>query len=399
MALTDMVRYTLGAIFAHRLRSFLTILGIMVGIGAVVLLTSIGEGVRLYVLSEFTQFGTNLVAVVPGKTTTLGISGASISTVRPLSLDDAQALSRLDDIIDVVPVIQGNARIEYAARQRRALVLGVGAGVPEVWKMPVNSGRFLPRDSFTSSRAYAVLGAKMRNELFGDENPLGKRIRIGNDRYRIIGVMAAKGQMLGFDLDDTIFLPIDKAMEMFDRESVMEIDILYEAGASSARMEKNVTRLMIARHGREDFTVITQDKMLEVLDTILNVLTLGVAAIGSISLIVGAVGIVTIMTIAVTERTAEVGLLRALGAKRSHIMYLFLGEAVVLSSIGGVAGIVVTVLQVVLAKLFLPDLPLQIAWYYVGLAFGLAFVIGVVSGILPAMRAAAMHPLEALRTE
>ena len=399
MILIDLIRYTLGAIFAHRLRSFLTILGIMVGIGSVVFLTSIGEGVRLYVLSEFTQFGTNLVAVVPGKTTTLGISGASISTVRPLSLNDAQALSRLDDVIDVVPVIQGNARIEFGSRQRRTMVLGVGPAVPEVWKMPVGSGRFLPPGGFQSSRAFAVLGSKMRDELFGSVNPLGQRIRIGNDRYRVIGVMAPKGQMLGFDLDDTIYLPIDKALEMFDRESLMEIDILYEAGASSARMEKNVTRLLTSRHGREDFTVITQDKMLKVLDTILNVLTLGVAAIGSISLIVGAVGIVTIMTIAVTERTGEVGLLRALGAKQSQIMYLFLGEAVVLSSIGGVAGIATTALVVFLTKRFVPDMPLEIAWYYVAMAFGISFIIGIISGIMPAMHAAAMRPLEALRTE
>jgi putative ABC transport system permease protein len=399
MAVSDLIKLALGAISAHRLRSFLTVLGIMVGIGAVVFLTSIGEGVRIFVLSEFTQFGTNLVAVVPGKTTTFGMSGATISTVRPLSLDDAEALSRLDDVIDVVPVIQGNASVEYGSRKRRTMVLGVGPGVPEVWKMPISIGRFLPRDAFQSSRAYAVLGAKMNNELFGSINPLGKRVRIGNDSYRVIGVMAAKGQMLGFDLDDTIYLPVNKAMEMFNREGLMEIDILYEAGASSARMERNVKRVMTARHGDEDFTVITQDQMLEVLDTILNVLTLGVAAIGSISLLVGAVGIVTIMTIAVTERTAEVGLLRALGAKQSHIMYLFLGEAVVLSSIGGLAGISLTILLVYFGKLILPAMPLVLAWHYVGMAFGLAFVIGVISGIVPAMRAAAMHPLEALRTE
>ena len=399
MAVSDLIRFALNAISAHRLRSFLTILGIMVGIGAVVFLTSIGEGVRNFVLSEFTQFGTNLVAVVPGKTTTFGMSGATISTVRPLSLDDAEALSRLDDVIDVVPVIQGNASVEYGSRKRRTMVLGVGPGVPEVWKMPVKSGRFLPRDAFQSSRAFAVLGSKMSDELFGNTNPLGKRIRIGNDRYRIIGVMASKGQMLGFDLDDTIYLPANKAMEMFNREGLMEIDILYEAGASSARMEKNVKRLVTSRHGNEDFTVITQDQMLEVLDTILNVLTLGVAAIGSISLLVGAVGIVTIMTIAVTERTAEVGLLRALGARQSHIMYMFLGEAVVLSSIGGIAGIGLTVLVVYMGKMVVPNFPLDLAWHYVVLAFGLAFVIGVISGIIPAIRAAAMHPLEALRTE
>lgn len=395
----DLIKLTTGAIIAHRLRSLLTILGIMVGIGSVVILTSIGEGVRVFVLSEFTQFGTNLVAVIPGKTTTLGVSGAAISTVRPLSLADAEAMTRLEDVIAVVPIIQGNASVEFGSRKRRTMVLGVGPQVPEVWKMPVSSGRFLPQDGFTSSRAYAVLGSTMRDELFGNINPLGKRIRVGSDRYRVIGVMASKGQMLGFDLDDTIFLPVDKTMEMFDREGVMEIDFLFAPGVSSQRMERNVKRLLIARHGREDFTVITQEKMLEVLDSILNVLTLGVAAIGSISLLVGSVGIVTIMTIAVTERTAEIGLLRALGAKKIHILSLFLGEAVVLSGIGGLVGIVATVMVIYFTKLFLPSFPLQVAWHYVGLALGLSLIIGVIAGITPAMRAARMHPLEALRTE
>lgn len=399
MYLLDLIKFTVGAIIAHRLRSVLTILGIMVGIGSVVLLTSIGEGVRLFVLSEFTQFGTNLLAVVPGKTTTMGISGASISTVRPLSLDDAEALKHVENAIAVVPIVQGNAGVEFEDRKRRTMVLGVGPDVPEVWKMPVGSGRFLPKGGFSASRSYAVLGATMRDELFENINPLGKRVRVGGDRYRIVGVMAPKGQMLGFDLDDTIYLPVDKTMEMFDREGVMEIDVLYEAGTSSARMEQNVKRMLIARHGDEDFTIITQDKMLEVLDTILNILTLGVAAIGSISLVVGAVGIVTIMTIAVTERTAEIGLLRALGAKQIHILSLFLGEAVVLSGIGGLCGVAATVTLVYLINLFLPDLPLQVAWYYIGLALGLSAVIGIIAGITPAMHAAKMHPLEALRTE
>ena len=399
MYLLDLIKFTVGAIIAHRLRSVLTILGIMVGIGSVVSLTSIGEGVRLFVLSEFTQFGTNLLAVVPGKTTTMGISGATISTVRPLSLDDAAALKHVENVLAVVPIIQGNASVEFEDRKRRTMVLGVGPDVPDVWKMPVGSGRFLPPGGFSASRSYAVLGATMRDELFGNTNPLGKRVRVGGDRYRIIGVMAPKGQMLGFDLDDTIYLPVDKTMEMFDREGVMEVDVLYEAGTSSTRMEQNVKRSLVARHGREDFTIITQDKMLQVLDTILNVLTLGVAAIGSISLVVGAVGIVTIMTIAVTERTAEIGLLRALGAKQIHILSLFLGEAVVLSAIGGLCGIVATVTMIYMIKFFLPNLPLEVAWYYIGLALGLSAVIGVIAGITPAMHAAKMHPLEALRTE
>ena len=399
MLILDLIKFTLFAIVAHRLRSLLTILGIMVGIGSVVLLTSIGEGVRLFVLAEFTQFGTNLVAVVPGKTNTLGMSVATIGTVRPLSLDDAEALQHVADVIAVVPVVQGNASVEFGSRKRRVLVLGVGPRVPDVWKMPVSSGVFLPEDGFTSARSFAVLGATMREELFGNDNPLGQRIRVGEDRYRVVGVMAPKGQMLGFDLDDTIFLPIDKTLEMFNREGLMEIDMLYQAGASSRRMEQNIRRLLIARHGHEDFTVITQDKMLEVLDAILNVLTLGVAAIGSISLVVGAVGIFTIMTIAVTERTSEIGLLRALGAKRIHILNLFLSEAVALSGIGGFCGITATVLVIYSVKLFLPQFPLQVAWLYIVLALALAAVIGVIAGITPAMRAARMHPLEALRAE
>lgn len=399
MRTRDLARLSVGAVLAYRLRSALTVLGILVGIGSVVLLTSIGEGVRVFVVNEFTQFGTNIIAVVPGKSETFGISGATISTVRPLTIDDLEALSRIDNVITAVPVVQGNASVEYGSRARRTVVLGVNAGVPETWKMPVASGRFLPRDNMRASRAFAVLGSKLRDELFGNKNPLGERIRVGGDRYRVIGVMASKGQMLGFDLDDTIYLPVDKTLEMFNRESLMEIDILYAAGTSVNVIQDDIRRVLVARHGDEDFTLITQDKMLDVLGSILDILTLGVAAIGSISLLVGAVGILTIMTISVTERTSEVGLLRALGARRGHILQLFLAEAVVLSLAGGLLGVVSAVTLIWTVQLLLPSLPVAIAWSYVGIALLLALVIGLVTGIVPARRAAAMQPLEALRTE
>jgi putative ABC transport system permease protein len=399
MTFIDLAKLSFGAVFAYKLRSALTILGILVGIGSVVVLTSIGEGVRVYVVNEFTQFGTNIVAVVPGKTETFGISGATISTVRPLTIDDLESLKRINNVMAVVPVVQGNANVEYGSRSRRAIVLGVNSKVPEVWKMPVGSGRFLPEDSMRASRAFAVLGSKMRDELFGNTNPLGQRIRVGGDRYRVIGVMASKGQLLGFDLDDTIYLPIDKALEMFNREGLMEIDILYEGGTSVDKLTENIKRNLIARHGDEDFTIITQDKMLDVLGSILDILTLGVAAIGGISLLVGAVGILTIMTISVTERISEIGLLRALGARRSHILHLFLGEAVFLSVIGGLLGVLAAIVLVFMLKLFLPALPIEIAWIYVIIALVLASLIGVITGIIPAIRAASMQPLEALRTE
>jgi putative ABC transport system permease protein len=395
----DLIRLSFGAILAHRLRSALTVLGILVGITAVVLLTSIGEGVRVFVLAEFTQFGTHIMAVVPGKVNTFGASGATISTVRPLSLEDADALGRLEGIEAVVPVIQGNAAVEYGARARRTMLLGVGPAVPELWTVDVAIGRFLPEDDYRAARPFAVLGAKMREELFGAANPLGERVRIGGESYRIVGVMESKGQMLGFDMDDTVFIPIAKSIEMFDRQSVMEIDLRYSETVAVESIEREVKRLMIARHGSEDFTIITQNQMLEVLDKVLNVITMGVAAIGGISLIVGAVGILTIMTIAVTERTAEIGLLRALGARRAHVLRLFLGEALVLGAAGGLLGIGVAFGIGHLLGIVLPGLPVETAWRYIALALVLSTLIGLAAGIAPALRAAAMHPLDALRAE
>ena len=399
MRVSDLCRFSLSAVTGQRLRSALTVLGIAVGIASVVLLTAVGEGVRRFVLGEFTQFGTNIIAIVPGKTTTFGMSGATISSVRPLNIDDAQALYRIPSIAAVVPIIQGNARVEYGNRGRRTTIIGVSADMPVVWRMQVGSGQFLPRDPFARARGFVVLGEKMRDELFRYENALGARVRIGNDRFRVIGVMASKGQFLGFDLDDTAFIPIGKATELFNREGLMEIDIAYAQGERPDEVAQAIKRLMIARHGQEDFTLVTQDKMLEVLGDILNLLTIGVGAIGAISLVVGAFGIATIMTIAVSERTAEVGLMRAMGAPRVQILSLFLTEAALLGSAGGVLGSLIAVALVEGVTLFIPALPLAIVWPFVGLALVISFLIGLLSGLMPATRAAGMDPVEALRAE
>ncbi len=395
----DLLRFALVAVASQRQRSALTMLGIAVGILAVVLLTAVGEGVRRYVLAEFTQFGTNIVAVQPGKTTTFGVSGATISSVRPLTVEDAAALATIPSVTGVVPVIQGNARVEYADRERRTMVIGVGADMPAVWRMEVGSGRFLPDDPYTSARAFVVLGARMRDELFGAGNPLGQRVRIGSDRFRVIGVMAPKGQMLGFDLDDTVYIPVGKAMEMFDREGVMEIDVTYREDLASASVAAALEKRLLARHGRVDFTLITQDKMLEVLGDILNLLTAGVGALGAISLLVGAFGIATIMTIAVSERTAEIGLLRAIGASRTDIMAIFVVEAVFLGAAGGAAGIVLATALIELIGAVVSDAPLALVWPFVAGALGVAAAIGLLAGIAPARRAAWLEPVDALRAE
>ncbi len=399
MRAVDLLRFATGAVRAHRQRSLLTVVGIAVGIATVVLLTALGEGVRQYVLGEFTQFGTNLLGVFPGKNSTFGGSPGTISTTRPLSLDDAFAIERLPLVEGVVPMIQGNANVKSDERSRRTNVFGVSGQMPRVWRSNVAFGRFLPDTALDEARSFAVLGAKMHRELFRGENPLGARVRIGADSFRVIGVMEPKGQMLGFDLDDTLFIPVARAQEIFDREGLMEIDVLFRAGERSARVADDITRLMIARHGREDFSITTQDKMLEVLGSVIGILTAGVAAIGAISLLVGAVGVGTIMTIAVTERTEEIGLLRAVGARRRDVLGSFLAEAAVLGAVGGLAGIALASLLVGILAFAVPMLPLRIAWPFAGLALGFSIFIGILAGLLPAARAAGLDPLAALRAE
>jgi putative ABC transport system permease protein len=399
MLLADALRFTFTSITAHRLRSGLTGLGIAIGITAVVLLTSIGEGIRHYVLSEFTQFGTHLIEINPGKTMTHGTPVGTIATVRPLSLDDAEALKGLSQVRDVVPVVQGNAEAEYQGKRRRTMIYGVGAQMPSVFRLDVASGRFLPADNPRAPRAFAVLGSKVRNELFGSANPLGEHIRIANSRFTVIGTMESKGQVLGFDMDDAVYIPTAKGLEMFNRDSLVAIDVLYSEGASTHEVTAGIRRILTARHGSEDYTITTQEQMLETLGSVLNVLTFAVGALGGISLLVGGVGILTIMTITVSERTGEIGLLRALGARRTHILGLFLGEAIILAALGGGTGLIIGIGGGQLLHLLVPAMPLHISWLYVILAEILAVAIGVLAGVLPARHAAQLDPIEALRAE
>ena len=411
MLARDFVGFTLGALRARRGRSLLTLLGIAIGVAAVVLLTAIGEGVHRFVLAEFTQFGSNLIGIAPGKTSTLGMSGAVVSNVRPLALADAQALAKLPGVTAVVPMVQGNVAVEAnpvgdgaregagegGSRTRRSMVLGVGSQVPLVWQMRPAIGRFLPTEE--GARAFAVLGATLRRELFGAASPLGARIRIGGEPYRVIGVMEPKGQMLGFDLDDTVFIPVERALAMFDRTSLMEIDLVYEADQNGDAVAERAKALLKLRHGAEDFTITTQDQMLDVLGSVLDVLTAAVGALGGISLAVGGIGILTIMTIAVRERRREIGLLRALGAAQGQILLLFLGEAVLLASLGGLAGLLVGAGGAWLIGAAVPALPTHIAWGFVLLAEVTAALIGLGAGVLPALAAARLDPVEALRDE
>lgn len=399
MLTKDFIRLTGTSLLAHKLRSFLTMLGITIGITAVVLLTSIGEGLYKFVLSEFNQFGTTLIAINPGRVTTNGMAMGVFGNTRPLTIEDAEALKRLPNIKSVVALTQGNAEVEGNKRTRRTTIYGAGSEFPKTFSINVKAGRFLPDDDPTAPRAFAVLGYKVKKELFGNTNPLGQRIRIGGDRYRIIGTMEPKGQILGFDLDDTVYIPAARSLALFNREGLMEIDVLYKEKANVDSVVAGIKRILEARHGREDFTITTQEQMLEVLGSILNVLTFAVAAIGSISLFVGGIGIITIMTISVNERTSEIGLLRALGAKKNQVLSLFLGEAVVLSAIGGACGLLLGISIAQLLHAILPALPVHTPWNFVLLAEGIAIIIGLLAGVLPAQRAANLDPVIALHSE
>jgi putative ABC transport system permease protein len=397
---TDSIHLALRAIMAHRLRSFLTLLGIAVGIAAVILLTSIGEGIHRFVLTEFTQFGTNLVGIVPGKVKTSGPAPTGIPTsVRPLTLDDARALRHLPHITGMSAMVWGNTEVKGNGRLRRTTINGVTPEMPKVYSIKIRSGQFLPADESESARAFVVLGAKLKTELFGVENPLGARLTVGNLQFRVIGVLEAKGQFLGFDLDDAAYIPTARALELYNRDGMMNIDLSYEEGVPAARISQAIIATLKARHGREDFTITTQEDMLRTLSNILDILTMAVGALGSISLLVGGVGIVTIMTIAVTERTSEIGLLVALGAPRNTILGLFLGEAVALSALGGVFGLALGFSLAQLIHLLLPALPVKTPISFVILAEIIAIAIGLLAGVLPARRAARLDPVEALRAE
>lgn len=399
MIAKDFIAFTFASLRAHRMRTVLTALGIAVGIASVILLTSIGEGLHRFVIAEFTQFGTNIIGVAPGRIQTHGASLGAVNTVRPLSIDDAIALKKAPYVQVADPLVQGNAEVVHAGKSRRVTLYGTGPDFPRALTMRVASGEYLPPDDPHAARALVVLGAKVAAELFGAENPLGARIRVGGERLRVVGVMESKGQILGFDLDDTVFIPVARALDMFNRERLMEIHVTYEPTAPLAEVEEGIRRILVARHGAEDFTVTPQQKMLEVFGTVLGAITFAVAAIGGISLLVGGVGILTILTIGVTERTAEIGLLRAIGATQRSILWLFLGEAALLAALGGAAGLALGWSIAVLLELTFPALPVHTPWTYAVLAELTAVAVGLTAGVAPARHAAGLDPLEALRSE
>ena len=399
MYFRDLVTLTTSSFLTYRMRSFLTGLGIAIGIAAVILLTSIGEGLHQFVLNEFSQFGTNIVSIQPGKTQTQGSNVGVFGSVRQLSLEDAISLRGLPYVENVNASVMGNAELRANGKTRRTTVFGEGRNFAQAFTMKVQSGSFWPDEDNEQARAFVVLGSKVRQELFPDQNPLGQYLRVGGQRYRVVGVMEPKGQVLGLDLDDAVFIPVARAMELLNRPGLMEIQVSYRPSADADTVIRIITERLKERHGREDFTVISQEQALEVLGSVLDVITFAVGALGGISLLVGAVGILTIMTMAVTERTAEIGLLRALGARERQVLTLFLSEAILLSAMGGLMGLALGVGIAQGLHLLFPALPVHTPWLFALAAELTAISIGLAAGVAPALRAARLDPVEALHAE
>ena len=400
MSIAEMLRFAIGALGGQKLRSFLSALGVGIGVTAVILLTSLGEGTRDYIVTQFTQFGTTLIGINPGKIKTLGIPGVLGGTTHKLTIDDAEAMRRIPDVEEVVPLTFGQARVEGGGRGRSVFIYGVGWEAARAWRFEVAQGTFLPRMDPHRRGSFAVLGAKLARELFDSQSPLGRRVRIGGYSFLVTGVMEPKGQLLGFDLDDTAFIPVATAMDLFNLDELQEIDVVAATSEAIETVRNDIRRLLMERHrGEEDFTITTQTEMLETFGRVISMVTVAVSGIAGISLFVGAMGILTIMWISVHERTGEIGLLRALGVSAGTVQGLFLAEAVALSLAGGLLGLASGFGITGLMRAAVPGLPMSTPIEAVVAALVMSLLVGVVSGVAPARRAAALDPIEALRAE
>jgi len=397
--LADTLRFAAGAALGAPLRTALMALAMAIGVAAVVLLTALGDGARRYVIGEFNALGTHLVIVLPGRTETggLGIGGLASSTTRDLTLDDAEALLRAPGVVRIAPLVVGDAEISTAGRLRSVYVVGTHADFREVRQVHVAQGQFLPDEGLHHGGNWAVLGATLREQMFGSSPALGALLRIGDRRFRVIGVLEASGQGLGMDMDELVLIPVSVAQAMFDTQSLFRILVEARDRDAIAGVKQAVERILQARHdGERDVTLLTQDAVLGTFDRILSALTLGVAGIAAISLAVAGILVMNVMLVAVAQRTGEIGLLKALGASSGTIRSAFLVEAGLLSLAGGLAGLFLGYLGAAALRIALPDLPAEPPAWAVLAGLGTAIVTGTMFGVLPARRAARLDPVDAL---
>ena len=398
MSFRDLLSFSAGALRGHRLRSALSLLGVAIGIASVVLLTSLGEGARDYVTGEFAALGSNLLIVVPGKTETTGLAPLVNVAPHDLTLADCDAIARhVRQVRRVAPLAFGGAPAAVGDRRRDITVAGTTASFQGVRHVHIGVGRYLPEGELERGAAVCVIGAKLQKELFAGRNPLGEVLRLGDERFRVIGVMAPRGVSIGMDLDEMVHIPVERALRLFNRSGLFRILIEVASRDELMAAKQAVADVLKTRHaGREDVTILTQDSVLTTFSRILNLLTAALVGIAAISLTVAGLGIMNVMLVSVSERTREIGLLKALGVRSRQVVGVFLVEATILSASGGLVGVAVSFAATRAFTALYPNFPIQPPVWAVAVAGAVSISVGLIFGTVPARRAAKLDPVAAL---
>ncbi len=399
MRAPDLIRFASHAATGNPLRSSLLVLAVAIGVAAVVVLTALGDGARRYVLAEFSSLGSNLVIVLPGRSQTGGFNPANAitGTPRDLTINDAKALLRGASIRRVAPIAVGTSEISVPGKLREVMVAGTTSQYIEVRHLDISQGSFLPEEDWGRGAAVAVIGAKVRQEMFGQGSAVGRLIRVGDRRFRIVGVLASSGQGLGMNTDELVFVPVALAQAMFNSNTLFRILVEAKNREEIPLAKAQALEILKLRHeGEEDVTAITQDAVLATFDRLLSALTLGVAGIAAISLAVAGILVMNVMLVSVVQRTSEIGLLKALGATGSAIRLAFLVEAAMLSAAGAVMGFLLGQGGAALIRNFYPTFPAFPPDWAVAAGLITALATGILFGVLPARRAALLDPVQAL---
>ncbi len=398
MLITDTFRHAIHSVQSQGLRTALIILAMSIGVTSVTVLIALSESARSYIVHEFEALGTHLVIVLPGRTeTTGGPPPVFGETPRDLTLEDAEALLRSPHIAAIAPLTIGLAPVTAAGLERETNVFGSTHDLLRVRHLTMAQGSFLPKTDSYETLSICVIGQTIREELFADKPALGQWLRINDRRFRVLGVLASEGESIGVDFDEMVIIPVASAQALFDTQSLFRI--LIEAKSRDAMLKAidQVKAIIKLRHeGEDDVTIITQDSVVSAFNEILTALTIAVACIGGISLIVAGILVMNVMLVSVTQRTAEIGLLKALGASQYQVQWLFLAEAILLSLTGAILGFILGQLVIEALRVIYPSFPLDLPEWGLLSGLAVAIVTGLLFGVLPARKAAKLDPVAAL---
>lgn len=394
----DTLHFSYQALRAYPGRTALILLAMCIGVAAIILLTSLGEGARLYVIGQFQGLGSNLLIVLPGRSETTGGAPPMLGTTpRDLTLDDALALQRSPAIKDVAPIILGAAPVAYESREREVTIMGSTPALLSARQLDLALGQSLPDTNPRVATAVCLLGETVWKELFGNRPALGAWVRIGESRFRVIGVLAGKGQSLGSDMSDMVVIPVASARNLFNAPSLFRIIVTASSQGQLPQAEQDIEQIIRQRHdGENDITIIAQDSLIGTFDNILGALTWALGGIAAISLIVAGILIMNVMLVAVSQRKAEIGLLKALGAPTSQVLRLFLTEATLLASAGGAIGLLLGLGGVFALNQVVPEFSAQPPLWALIASVLITFFTGLLFGSIPARQAARLDPVAAL---